>query len=392
MTPPPVPAFIAENKAQTRSLLPVVILTIEGPDAEFPVVGCIKRKHGWMACSWRSDGSRDQSQEVDFDLVPLAPEQAGKPIDLTPAKKSAAKFLIEYFTPRKCDNPAVGCCVRCSALALARWTLQDIAKPAPESSAPKDAVALLRRCVAAGIMSGPLYADVKAFLDTTTGSSKGQETCGSAPIPQENAGFDSSTGSPLQPAAGAREWDVESLLRSLATDCSYHGSWAKRLLEVREVAANPSPAGNAASTGAGELPEGVPPLTGEFAEFDYLGVGPVRGHDSARKAPSGDVSVLDRGLWRQPAVGNLEECHYAIRRGTELHRLNFAEPAEAGEWRYFADADSGEMMFKLPANKADGFVWHLGAWEAGAVGLGTAEILIRKGALIETDASGKPLP
>lgn len=47
-------------------------------------------------------------------------------LDLVPAKRSAARFLIEYFSPRRCDSDGVAECVRCNALALARWTLRDI--------------------------------------------------------------------------------------------------------------------------------------------------------------------------------------------------------------------------------------------------------------------------
>ena len=54
-------------------------------------------------------------------------------LNLVPAKRSAARFLIEYFQPRRCDSDGVSDCVRCNALALARWMLQDIETRCPES-------------------------------------------------------------------------------------------------------------------------------------------------------------------------------------------------------------------------------------------------------------------
>lgn len=71
-------------------------------------------------------------------------------------------------------------------------------------------------------------------------------------------------------------------------------------------------------------PPGVPPLVDGFAEFDYLGYTFLKG-DLVRK----DVAVLVNGAWNLRADwdGKTIAC-IAIRRGTELHRLNFPAPQE----------------------------------------------------------------
>lgn len=68
------------------------------------------------------------------------------------------------------------------------------------------------------------------------------------------------------------------------------------------------------------------------------------------------------------------------------------EPAQDG-FRFFADPDGGEMMFKVPADGSiHGFSWMGGAWIAAAVSLTTVKLLLDKGHLIETTSDGTPLP
>lgn len=66
-------------------------------------------------------------------------------LDLVPAKRSAARFLIEYFQPRRCDSDGVADCVRCNVLALARWTLRDIAQIESMRTGLDDALDKVRR-------------------------------------------------------------------------------------------------------------------------------------------------------------------------------------------------------------------------------------------------------
>lgn len=49
-------------------------------------------------------------------------------LDLTPAKQRAAQTLIDYFKPLQCDSQGASDCIRCTALALARWMLDDLAR------------------------------------------------------------------------------------------------------------------------------------------------------------------------------------------------------------------------------------------------------------------------
>lgn len=80
----------------------------------------------------------------------------------------------------------------------------------------------------------------------------------------------------------------------------------------------------------------VPALTGEFAEFEYFGRGPLkvkaRNHDEKDHVIScspdhpEDYYRKWLPLWR----GNDKKRHYAIRRGTDLHRLNFS-PASSDQ-------------------------------------------------------------
>ena len=68
------------------------------------------------------------------------------------------------------------------------------------------------------------------------------------------------------------------------------------------------------------IPEGVPqPPDG----FDYFGNGPVSG---ATLKDNRDIASLSfaTGKWVFEASGKSSDYRYALRRGTDLHRLNFA--------------------------------------------------------------------
>lgn len=56
--------------------------------------------------------------------------------------------------------------------------------------------------------------------------------------------------------------------------------------------------------------------------FDYWGKKPL---DKIPKTPSSDIAFFDGGQWDTTSYGNYISIHYAIRRGTDLHRLNFGE-------------------------------------------------------------------
>lgn len=74
------------------------------------------------------------------------------------------------------------------------------------------------------------------------------------------------------------------------------------------------------------VPEGLPPLEGEFADFDYFGPGPLK-HWAAFGSQHGDVIACTGGRWNNNEGsgyrGSFPARHYAIRRGTEPHRRNF---------------------------------------------------------------------
>ena len=84
------------------------------------------------------------------------------------------------------------------------------------------------------------------------------------------------------------------------------------------------------------IAEGIPaskavrPLVGEFADFDYWGVGPII---SPAEISSINIACCDLDTpWWFGANGQDRSLHYAIRRGTEEHAANFpaAEPVAGG--------------------------------------------------------------
>lgn len=79
------------------------------------------------------------------------------------------------------------------------------------------------------------------------------------------------------------------------------------------------------------LPEGIPPLDGEFADFDYFGRKPITLPEGLR-LPSKDIAHFRRtiGKWVGNVTGAFHDEDYAVRRGTEHHRLNFPAPAPGG--------------------------------------------------------------
>ena len=68
---------IMRKKYVTRGGLPVRILTTRGPDSMFTVVGVINHRElkGWVAHSWRSDGSYfGSNMKHAHDLVEVSDE------------------------------------------------------------------------------------------------------------------------------------------------------------------------------------------------------------------------------------------------------------------------------------------------------------------------------
>jgi hypothetical protein len=134
-----------------------------------------------------------------------------------------------------------------------------------------------------------------------------------------------------KPPEPAREWDAwldpnGNIQAGTSTDEDWfiYNGWRK--ITVREV--RPEPASVATP-----LPEGVPALEGEFADFEYSGTKRLVGVPSCG---SPDIILFDDiegwmknycGEWWD---GSDDISHKAIRRGTELHRLNFGGPEAAG--------------------------------------------------------------
>jgi hypothetical protein len=164
------------------------------------------------------------------------------------------------------------------------------------------------------------------------------------------------------------------------------------------------------------LPEGVPALDGEFADFEYSGTKRLVGVPSCG---SPDIILFDDiegwmknycGEWWD---GSDDISHKAIRRGTELHRLNFTPASDlqhalqggleaAGNaaakgdgFRYFKDANGDR--WKMPTVGLGGFVMIRGnsQWSPMLVPMSVQGLLnrrtVRRDGTIETAADGTPL-
>lgn len=113
-------------------------------------------------------------------------------------------------------------------------------------------------------------------------------------------------------------------------------------------------------------PPGIPELTGEFAEFDYYGERPLI--HAARNEGFNDVARLSRaGEWERGFGGRLENHHYAIRRGTELHRLNFPAPPvpvlpERINFNFERAAEADAFIKGLLLNNSEGVFERTNDW------------------------------
>jgi hypothetical protein len=63
---------------------------------------------------------------------------SSKEFDKRPAMRAAANHLLEHFRPLSCDSVGSVDCVRCSAVATARWLLQLTEQPSHEPCALRD--------------------------------------------------------------------------------------------------------------------------------------------------------------------------------------------------------------------------------------------------------------
>jgi hypothetical protein len=97
---------------------------------------------------------------------------------------------------------------------------------------------------------------------------------------------------------------------------------------LREVALGRAVETDANGTPLPKVPVGVPPLTGEFADFEYWGVGPLTNPPPTSMGSSWDIAAIlvsRGGGWMCGWNGCSSGYHYAIRRGTALHAANFKE-------------------------------------------------------------------
>lgn len=82
-----------------------------------------------ISLKWRGQSGKPPKELSIADLRRIfSGDKITDMSDTRSARLSAVEFLISRFEPLHCDSDAVAECVRCNALALARWMLKDLRK------------------------------------------------------------------------------------------------------------------------------------------------------------------------------------------------------------------------------------------------------------------------
>lgn len=109
-------AWLAERKAARDGVTDEVVCRANVAQQEF-----------FESTPFTGDSKKLTHESVRAALEAVAPmlrkEAASEPAKVPEAAKSAAKFLLEWFDQRPCDNSGVSCCIRCNAVSLSRFVL-----------------------------------------------------------------------------------------------------------------------------------------------------------------------------------------------------------------------------------------------------------------------------
>jgi hypothetical protein len=354
-----VPAFIRESRYTARDGRPVKILSFDGADSDRPIIGqYMDRTSGtWYCQTWRLDGHwKSDGEDYGLDLIEIPAPQSGDAISILEKwhnwiATGQLAFTDEHLAESKEVLEAAG------RIALDRV--------APEPRFP---------------WKGKTPEE-QAALDDFNGMSD-----------EEFFGLDASVGAGDGPTKAKCPPCINSGACQAANHC---------IVDHRAEAPEPASV-------ATPLPEGVPALDGEFADFEYSGTKRLVGVPSCG---SPDIILFDDiegwmknycGEWWD---GSDDISHKAIRRGTELHRLNFtpasdlqhalqggleadgnaaSEGAGAFRDRHFARKDGFRWTVK-----SRGITWHWGG-QSGICAFGIEELIGDPG-VYETTADGTPL-
>jgi hypothetical protein len=356
-TPAQVPAFIRENRCQTRGSFPFVIHTIEGPDAKTPIIGSVLHEDFWSVQCWPASGRMFESEDA-FDLIEI-PEAGGGAALRSPDNHLANVILSMLVDEGHCRPEAWPVLIEPIAAIIRKHAPEPQRAEEPKPPEPAREWEVLR-----------------AGLEAADRLRKGEY------LAWANAGGPNECRHGRADSIPCLQCDEAALDAAITV--------------VREV--RPEPASVATP-----LPEGVPALDGEFADFEYSGTKRLVGVPSCG---SPDIILFDDiegwmknycGEWWD---GSDDISHKAIRRGTELHRLNFggleadgnAASPGAGAFRFFLDNHGTRWK----ANERESWVMPRGVmdWCADAACKLTDLLQMSfagKSGIYECDSTGTPL-
>lgn len=342
MTPPrakeqaAVPEFIRKGECQTKNGCPVVIYTTEAINPRLPVVGAIINDGEKVRVrQWNAQGGWLANQASGYDLIPAeSGPRAGEalPITLDEIDRIAEEDLggwpndealsygrelvvafvrrgwrpPESWTP---PRPAGGVTIS-GARDMDKRTLGLLAGVATSYTGHVPC----RKCGTVHWMHGPCPDPGKP---TFTEEDKARMNARSEEIAKEFIA--------QPPASAAREWDALVLMCKDAIRCARDNGSYTAELDVTEcqklLDAIASAHSVAPPPALPAVPEGVPPLEGEFTDFDYFGRGPIE-NDGEDGHP--DIACFCCGSWSTMWAGSIN-LPTAIRRGTKLHADNFPQ-------------------------------------------------------------------
>lgn len=271
-----IPDYIASGRCQTREGHAVHIISCEGRDARYPIVGEIFDDGEWRNRTWTAQGKFRYSDDPSgLDLIPL-PEPAREPRewDLSIDRVTGRIFTRSSILHSESDFEFIRVreILPEESAAGVEWEHADRgrleAASDPVSSAP---VAFK---VGDRVKVNRLVGELRSGTEATIIA--------------------------VNQFPGLVSYDLRF------DDRAHYGFRAQDF--------EPASACTLAEPEV-KLPEGVPPPPDGF---EYWGFGPIA---SQGKSPQ-DVAYLSEGRWKTGGYGNSEGTHYALRIGSEIHCLN----------------------------------------------------------------------